>query len=232
MFFVLCLVITVPLSVAWKILPVPNHIYANDISGGLFKADIGKLSIGPYFVNNVHYNIRFLDFFKGKLSSDFNVKDSNLFAQGRLYHNFTYLGLNDSEFKIKLPWLMQMVPIPPHVPVTLDGDLHLDVVHFQQGKPYCNVLIGKAKVYDLTVMSFSDFALGDIFADLSCQDGNIVLSFDENNTLKLSGDVIFLANQATKVNIRFKPDEEISSLLGLVGLRKSKDGFFMINEQF
>lgn len=207
--YLLFTVLLTPASWWLKLVPLPAQLQFGGVSGTLWHGNIAGVQYQNLQLTDVQWQLNGWQLFTGKLQfalQSGSVKNPQQpYFKGNASYGFNGAALTDGLIKLPVTQLIPMLPLP--LPVQASGELVLDIPSFQQGQPRCDVLKGNASWQDARLQTPTGtwLELQNLFGELACDNGTIVLTTDGANLLGLDIKAVLNAEQLL-VNGTLKPD--------------------------
>ncbi|UPW18244.1 type II secretion system protein N [Agarivorans sp. TSD2052] len=232
--YLVSLVATTPLAVAINYLPIPKQVKLNQPSGSLWQGEILSVELPQLTLNRVSWDFKPASLLLGRLSAQLTLNDSKqLQGQGVVGMSFSGWFVKDWQLEAPASWLIEQVPLP--LPLSLEGDIQLDLAEASQGSPWCEQLAGQLRwLGPLVVTPLGELPLDNANAELSCIDGqpSIVLNHKdaqlELELLASVGQPNWLAEGKIKAGAQMP--RSISNNLKFIG-RPDPQGFYRFKQQ-
>ena len=209
LFFVLLLT---PAAVVMQLIPMPAQLKTGKVSGTLWQGEISALQFDALRLERLRWSFNGWALFGGKvaltLESGSLQNDIAPYLQGEVGYSFGGLALRDTMLRVPVQQLLPMLTLP--MPVDATGMLVLDVPLYRQGQPRCKALQGNASWQDARLQTPTGnwLTLQSLFGQLSCDNGTVVLTTENNNPLGLDVKAVINAEQL-QVNGTLKPDSSM-----------------------
>ena len=198
-----------PASWWLKLASPPPQLQFGQISGTLWRGDVTLLRFDQLELTALNWQLDGWALLTGKLQfalqSGSAKTPAQPFVQAQVSYGLGGASVNDALVKMPVGQVLPMLNLP--LPVDASGELILDITQFQQGQPWCQSLQGQASWQDARLQTPAGnwIALQNLFGQLSCTDGSVVLTTDNNNVLGLDVTAVINAGQL-QVNGTVKPD--------------------------
>ena len=207
--YLLFTVFLTPASWWFKLVPLPAQVQLGGISGTLWQGNIAGVQYQNLQLTDVQWRMNGWQLFTGKLQfalqSGSAKNPQQPYFKGTASYGFNGAALTDGLVKLPVAQLIPMLSLP--LPVQASGELVLDIPSFQQGQPRCKLLSGNASWQDARLQTPTGtwLELQNLFGELGCDNGTIVLTTDGANLLGLDIKAVLNAEQLL-VNGTLKPD--------------------------
>nr|WP_136250864.1 type II secretion system protein N [Ningiella ruwaisensis] len=205
------------------------------VSGTLFKGQALALDANGFIVNNINWNLSPLSLFL--LKANIDLQGGVLRSQEQPYvkanavlsllspEHFT---LRNAEILLPAKSVLSQFPLP--VAVTANGRFRVDIQHLEMA-PQCTELVGTgAWLNALVDTPQQPVDLGNFEANLKCEDGNLIVSIVEPNSLQLSADILVDTQGNYEVNGQFKPSQDLPEVIQQASafFPEGENGFYRI----
>lgn len=228
MFF---LVTTLPASIIFSSIKLPNNIKLSSFSGTVWSGKAGQLTISGINLGSIKWDLHPLNLIIGELSADISVINNKQFINTEV--NYSYSGeieLEDTRFSIDLSSLQ---PLTYGMPFSYTGKAsgYFPVSFFHKNN-YVG-LNGKLSLTSMEMLAPQQQYFGDFIVDFRAEkegvtsgkikDSSEVLNIDGQLTLKKNGQFNFSAKLAAR-----KKDSSIEKILSFLG-KKDAGGRVQLN---
>ncbi|WP_394132887.1 type II secretion system protein N [Shewanella maritima] len=232
--YLVFLVVYMPANWLLSVAPLPNNVSLTGVTGTLWQGRAAQVSFDKRSVEQVSWELSPWGLLLGRANIDFEIGNRNSLVNGRGYVSLSMSGIDAQDLRFEAPsgFLLAGARLPFRTRV--NGDLSVVVENFEQGKPWCEQLVGRAFINGLDVSNqFGNYPLGNLNTGLSCEDGQIKLTVDEAaNALGLSGTVLLAENNQVIVSAKIKPTDsqpdDLREALVFLGKQDSQ-GYYAIN---
>ncbi|WP_028116516.1 type II secretion system protein N [Ferrimonas senticii] len=200
LFFLLCLLVTAPAAWLWQLLPnKPKQVQVSEISGSLWQGRIGYLKIAGRELEQITWQLHPSALLTGKLSASVSVDGALVQGKGDVGYGFSGAEAEGLRLQAPLTWLVGNQRLPFRT--KLAGSVTLNARTFSQGGPWCSQLQGRLLVNGLDVNNqFGAYPLGDIAANLRCDNGELVVDVDgSENRIGVAGELRLQADAQVQV---------------------------------
>ncbi len=167
---------------------LPNTITLNGINGTIWNANIDSVVVNEYVINAVETHVNLLSLFT--LNPSVDITFGGALVNGP--EGYATVGNLLSDIKVnnaKVSVLANDIAKELTLPIPLTAKKYIDVTlnEFVMGKPICSQLDGKVNWDNASVNALDEKVnLGSLKADLSCDKGKGVITFDPKNNLGLT----------------------------------------------
>lgn len=222
---------------AWwlKLVPLPSGLAVGQVTGTLWRGEITAVRYQQLGFSNVGWQLKPAALLTGKIRvalQSGSLQQTQLpYLDAVADYGFGGLQLNNSLLKLPVAQLVPALQLP--LPVQATGELMLDVKHYSQGTPWCGQLTGAASWLDARLQPPGSnwLDLQSIYAELSCEQGNLQLITDGQNALGLAITASLDGNSRLSVNGTVKPEasmpEEVHQAMKFIG-RPDAEGRYNI----
>lgn len=186
--YLVFLIILMPANLVRNWVNLPNGIQISDIKGSIWHSRVNTVKIEQFTLSNIRIKLNPLSLFT--LNPQLNVTFGDALtpgAEGQVTINglLSDLQFSNVQVNIRANDLVPYLNLP--VPVTAHQFIDISLNSFVVGKAVCQRLSGNIRWNKAAVTTFNEkVVLGSLSALLSCQDGDAVLTLNEQNDLGLS----------------------------------------------
>ncbi|MBZ9613020.1 type II secretion system protein N [Rheinheimera maricola] len=222
--YLLFMLLCTPASWWLKLVPLPASLHLGAISGTLWQGDVSAVRYQQLQFSSVSWHLNGWQLLTGKLQfalqSGSAQQPSQPYLKSNASYGFAGAALQHSLLKLPVAQILPMLPLP--LPVDASGELVLDIAQFEQGQPWCSNLQGNASWQDARLQTPTGtwLELQNLFGELRCDNGTVVLTTDGNNLLGMDIKAVINAEQLL-VNGTLKPDdampEEVHQAMQFLG---------------
>ena len=189
-------VLLTPVSFVAKYVDTPKNVAYQSLSGTLWSGRANVIQVDKWQFNSLTWDMNIAALFTGKLLFDIKfgqARDANqLSGKGTIGLGFNTLSLSELTFRAPASAIRSELPIPTS---ELNGRVILDIDEFHmtsvtdpnEQMQMCDVLQGELLWTKAEVVFGQAMELGTIASKLSCNDGDVVATFDGSNKLGLEG---------------------------------------------
>jgi general secretion pathway protein N len=227
------LIVKLPAVHVLSIIQLPKEVSVIGVSGTVWKGQAQRAQANGLPVNNLNWSLSFLPLLLGEISADIkagNIRDiDQISATGHISFSGQRIQADDLLAYIPTNLVMGLLTLP--IPVQADGrfKVQLNEVDYEAG---CQTLTGKGQWLNANYTSTTGvIELGNFDAELSCQDGNVVVDVKPPNSFSLTAKAMIPANMKFKIEGRFKPNvnlpKEVHQAAQFFG-KASADGYYPI----
>ncbi|MEH8022218.1 MULTISPECIES: type II secretion system protein N [Rheinheimera] len=196
---------------AWwlKLAPLPQQLQLGPVSGTLWQGQIAGLRYQQLQFDTLSWRLNAWQLLTAKVQLELqsgSVQNISVpYIKATASYGFDGASVQNALVKLPVAQIVPMLPLP--LPVDATGELVLDVTQFNQGQPWCQQLSGSASWQDAKLQTPTGtwLDLQNLFAELSCGNGTIVLTTDGANLLGLNVKAVINAEQL-QVNGTLQPD--------------------------
>jgi len=226
--YCLTLIAHIPASLLGKVLP--NSVKMSQLTGTLWQGNAAILNIKQpqLSLKNVQWDISlFSSLFNFALVADiaFSNGPKQMSGDAHVEYGSDGIRLSNLTFDMNSQALMPLLSLP--LPVTVTGELSLNVPDFTQGAPYCEQLQGTLIWNNATVDSqFGHVDLASPRTDLSCDNGHVVaLMTQQSEQLRSQLKATLLVGNAYQLTGEIEATEKLPATIAqsLTWLGKKND---------
>jgi general secretion pathway protein N len=227
------LIIKLPAVHVLSNIPLPKGVSVNGISGTIWNGRTQRAQINGLPINDINWSLSFFPLLLGEIGAD--IKAGNLRNVGQISVNghvsFSRQHIQAENILAYVPANLAINLLPLPLPIQAAGrfKVQLKEVDYRLG---CETFIGKGQWLDANFTGLAGvIELGDFAADLSCQDGNVVMNVKQPNSFGLTAKATIPANMKFKIAGRFKPHanlpKEVHQAAQFFG-KPDSDGYYPI----
>jgi len=226
--YCLTLIAHIPASLLGKVLP--NSVKMSQLTGTLWQGHAAIINIKQpqLSLKNVQWDISlFSSLFNFALVADiaFSNGAKQMSGDAHVEYGSDGIRLSNLSFDMNSQALMPFFSLP--LPVTVTGELSLNVPNFTQGAPYCEQLQGTLIWNNATVNSqFGNVDLASPRTDLSCDNGHVVaLITQQSEQLRTQLKATLLAGNAYQLTGEIEATEKLPATIAqsLTWIGKNND---------
>lgn len=231
--YLIFLVIKLPAVQVLAKIPLPKGVNVNGISGTIWNGHAQRAQVNGLPISDVDWTLSFFPLLLGEISADIKAGDvrdiDQISANGYLSFARQRLQVKNLLAYIPTDLVISLLPLP--VPVQADGrfKVQLDEVDYAAG---CQNFQGKGQWLNANYTGTTGVIdLGNFSADLSCENGSIVVDVKQPNSFGLTAKATIPADLKFKILGRFKPDanlpKEVHQAAQFFG-KTDADGYYPI----
>lgn len=212
---------------------LPKAVGVSGISGTIWNGHAQRAQARGLPISDINWALSFLPLLFGEISVEIkvgNIRDvDEISANGHI--NFTGQRLQVENLLAYIPTSLVIGLLPLPIPVQADGrfKVQLDEVNYYAG---CQKLTGKGQWLNANFTGTNGVIdLGNFNADLSCENGSVVVDVKQPNRFGLSAKATIPVDMNFKVEGRFKPEanlpKEVHQAAQFFG-KPDSDGYYPI----
>jgi general secretion pathway protein N len=212
---------------------LPNGISVSGISGTIWNGNVQRAQAKGFPISDVNWSLSFFPLLLGEISTNIKAGDirdvTQISVNGHVSFKGQHLKVENLLAYVPTNLAISLLPLP--IPIEADGrfKVELNEVNYEAG---CQTFTGKGQWLNANFTGVNGvIELGDFDADLSCQDGNVVLHVKQPNRFGLTAKATIPANLKFKINGRFKPEaslpKEVHQAAQFFG-KPDADGYYPI----
>ncbi|MDX3772729.1 type II secretion system protein N [Chromatiaceae bacterium AAb-1] len=212
---------------AWwlKLVSLPADVRLGQVSGTLWRGEVAVVQYQQLQLQTLRWQLNGWALFSGKLKLALQSGSMQQTQQPYLNAHISYslngIQVQNSLLRLPVSQLIPLLQLP--LPVQATGELMLDIRDYQYGAPWCDTLSGAANWLDARLQPPGSnwLDLQSVYADLSCQEGEPLLTTDGQNALGLA--ITARLNQAGKLSVdgTVKPEasmpQEVHQAMKFIG---------------
>ena len=195
---------------------LPKTMALNGVKGTIWQMNIDELVHPKVTVDKIEAQLSFWSLFTLNPSveltfgDDFSAGPAGKLTISGLLSDIT---ITDADIIVSADAIAQQMPLP--VPLVASGDVKLSIDEFVMGKPICQLANGEVKWNKSTISALNETVkLGDLTAKLSCQQGALAVTIDDENDLGLSF-VAYVRSRGVSGSGHLKPGAQFPEKLKL-----------------
>ncbi|PKG97946.1 type II secretion system protein N [Paraglaciecola sp. MB-3u-78] len=227
------LIVKLPAVHVLSKMQLPNGISVSGISGTIWNGNVQSAQAKGFPISDVNWSLSFFPLLLGEISTNIKAGDirdvTQISVNGHVSFKGQHLKVENLLAYIPTNLAISLLPLP--IPIEADGrfKVELNEVNYEAG---CQTFTGKGQWLNANFTGVNGvIELGDFDADLSCQDGNVVLHVKQPNRFGLTAKATIPANLKFKINGRFKPEvslpKEVHQAAQFFG-KPDADGYYPI----
>lgn len=212
--YLVFLIATVPAHVITGWLPLPKTVALQQPSGTLWQGQARHLQLDSVTLDTVEWQLSPWSLLTGTVSLNTRFGQtgvSDLVGQGRV--QYAWGKVSAENLVVELPAQLVLNQSGMRLPFTADGDVRLVVDQFVQGAPWCEQLNGTLDWSGARVtgrLLSEPLVLGLLQSQLSCDQGELVLSMDDSESpLGLKGSVRLQDQMRYQLSTLVRPDASL-----------------------
>ncbi|MDG1752898.1 MAG: type II secretion system protein N [Thalassotalea sp.] len=186
--YLLCLLILMPANIVLQWVSLPSKLQLGTVSGSIWHSQISMAKYEKLSVSNIDIKLNALSLFL--LDPQFELSFGGALVSGpegqaTIDGLLTVPRVSNGIMSLRASNITPYLNLP--IPVKVHDFIDIQVDEFIAGKAICQTLSGKIawKKASVTVLE-QKVNLGKLSTDLSCQQGDAILTLDEKNDLGLS----------------------------------------------
>lgn len=227
------LIVKLPAVHVLSKIPLPQGVNVSGISGTIWHGHAKRAQVNGLPINDLNWSLSFFPLLLGEMSLDIkagNIRQvDQISATGWISFSGQRLQAENILAYVPSNLVISLLPLP--IPIQADGrfKVQLNEVDYETG---CRTFSGKGQWLNANFSGATGvIELGNFDADLSCQDGNVVLNVKQPNSFGLTAKATIPANMQFKIEGRFKPDpnlpKEVHQAAQFFG-KTDADGYYPI----
>ncbi len=175
LFYLLSLLITLPVSTVMRFIPENSGMEVAAVSGSVWQGKAFQLTYKKkYHLQQVDWKVDWLALTSLQLKLDLKFNNGSKAMSGKGFILLGFSGISVENFVVDLsaPELLSYLSLP--LPVEASGDLSLVIKKASQGLPYCQQLDGYIVWQNAKINSdMGNVDLASPNIDLSCENGQV-----------------------------------------------------------
>lgn len=181
------LVAFMPAHIVFNQILLPNNIQIGQLKGSVWSSEVSAVHVNGFTINQVNIKVNPLSLLMFNPKLDVTFGDALLSGpEGELSLDglFSTPRVFDGKMNVKASDVVNLIPLP--ISLRAHSFIDIELNEFIPGKEVCSVLIGTLHWSKAAVTAFEQkIALGKLGADLSCNQGDAVLTVQKKNDLGL-----------------------------------------------
>lgn len=180
--YCITMVVNLPASVATDFIP-KNMAQLQGVSGTVWHghAEQAKVKANNLVVKDINWKMDWAAILKAKLAMDVSF-DNGKEMSGKGVVGYGLDGASASNVMLDITSEKLLQLIPASLPVDLTGDFSASIKEVSQGQPYCQQLDGLVVWHNAEVDSpVGNVKLASPTADLTCENGDVVVKVDQDS---------------------------------------------------
>ncbi|MDN3653005.1 type II secretion system protein N [Thalassotalea ponticola] len=229
--YVLFVVVLAPAKKVLSYVDLPKGVYLGMVSGSVFSGKADVVRLGDHSVEQVQWQLKPLSLLLLNPTADVTFGAPRLGYQGQLTASnlLATPSLRNVEITADADYVVGQLNLM--VDVQAQGQLQLALENFIPGQAVCEQATGDLLWQQAEINATGEYvALGDFDADISCQQGDVVLDVNKDNGLGIELKASFNGRQV-RANGFLTPGEQfpqaLEPMLGFMG-RKDNQGRYRI----
>jgi general secretion pathway protein N len=205
------LIVKLPAVHVLSKIQLPKGVTLSGISGTIWDGHAQRAQAKGFPISDVNWSLSFFPLVMGGISVDIkagNIRDvSQISVNGYVSFKGQHLKVENLLAYVPAQLAINLLPLP--IPIEADGRFKIDLneVDYENG---CQTFTGKGQWLNANFTGLNGvIELGNFDADLSCQDGNVVLNVKQPNSFGLTAKATFPVNMKFKIEGRFKPQASL-----------------------
>lgn len=187
-FYLFFVIAILPVSFVMDKIDLPSNVKISGVSGTIWHADVKQISIDDIVIENANINVQLLSLitlnptvaitFGDALS---NAPEGSLLLSGL----FGAVTAEDVAITVEADLIAQQLPML--VPIHAHDYVTLNMSSYKVGQPICEQAQGQLSWQKASVTAFDEkVKLGELKADIGCEQGALTVSIDPKNNLGLT----------------------------------------------
>ncbi len=227
------LIVKLPAVHVLSRIQLAEGVNVSGISGTIWHGHAQRAQVNGLPINDLNWSLSFLPLLLGEISADIkagNIRDvGQISATGHV--SFSGQRFQAESLLAYVPANLAISLLPLPIPIQADGRFKVQLNEVDYGSG-CQTFTGKGQWLNANFTGVTGvIELGNFDADLSCQDGNVVLNVKQPNSFGLTAKAIIPTNMKFKIEGRFKPDvnlpKEVHQAAQFFG-KADADGYYPI----
>lgn len=227
------LIVNLPAVHILSKIQLAKGISVSGISGTIWNGNVQRAQAKGFPISDVNWTLSFFPLLLGEISTDIkagNIRDvGQISVNGQVSFKGQHLKAENILAYVPTNLVISLLPLP--IPIEADGrfKVELNEVDYKAG---CQIFTGKGRWLNANFTGVNGvIELGDFDADLSCQEGSVVLNVKQPNSFGLTAKATVPSNMKFKITGRFKPEarlpKEVHQAAQFFG-KADADGYYPI----
>ena len=227
------LIVKLPAVHVLSNIQLAKGVSVSGISGTIWNGNVQRAQAKGFPLSDVNWTLSFFPLLLGEISTNIkagNIRDvGQISVKGHVSFKGQHLKIENLLAYVPTNLAISLLPLP--IPIEADGrfKVELNEVDYEAG---CQTFTGKGQWLNANFTGVNGvIALGNFDADLSCEDGSVVLNVKPPNRFGLTAKATIPSNMKFKINGRFKPDvslpKEVHQAAQFFG-KVDADGYYPI----
>ena len=181
-------IVAIPANFVVSYLKIPNNILFNGVKGTIWQMTVDEVVHPKVTLDNVEVSLNIWSLLsldpslELEFGDDFSRGPSGRLSVAGLLADMT---ISNAAVAISADAIAQQLTLP--VPLVASGDVNIVIDTFIVGQPICQNIQGNITWKKPSLSAFNETVqLGDLAAKLSCKEGALAITIDEENDLGLS----------------------------------------------
>lgn len=207
--YLVALVVLLPARFVLQFVQSPAQVEWGDVSGSIWSGQIGTLRVQDITLREIDWRLHPLALVMGRAQVSLHIGDhpnNIIVGQGQLRMTSSTLQVQGLTLDGRVADLAALSPVPS--PFALQGEVSLNLPHYEWGQPLCRELDGQVQVSNAALQIGRNWEeLGNFSAVLNCENGRIIALLDDANRLGLTADAEIWA-QGARAEFSMNPPPE------------------------
>lgn len=216
-FVVLTLVfilVKVPAALVANLLPLPKGLAYSQLEGSLWQGSIRQAMFNKQVITDIKWQFKPSKLFTGSLGYQVSFgkprQASSISGKGLVSVGLTGKTVEDAVFRMPAANVKPMLPIPMG---RIDGRVIANINEYTLGTPVCEIAQGEVIWSKAGVDINGTIEFGSIDANLGCEQGKLLIQFDGENNLGLTGQAVIESSQKFGFDGFLKPSPDLPAVV-------------------
>ncbi|WP_221075708.1 type II secretion system protein N [Agarivorans aestuarii] len=232
--YLVSLIATTPLAVVLNYAPLPKGIALNHPSGSIWNGKLISVDTPNLSLNQVNWQLKPSALLLGRIAADVQLgTGQELHGEGQVGLSFAGWYAKDWQLEAPASWVVEQVPMP--LPLSIEGDIQLNLAEASQGSPWCEQLTGQLLwLGPLIGTPLGELRLDNANAQLSCNEGQPTIQLSHSDP-QLELELLASVGQPNwlaegKIKAGAEMPKTMSGNLKYIG-RPDPQGFYRFKQQ-
>jgi general secretion pathway protein N len=231
-----------PISLVSKYLPIPDNVAYQGLQGTLWSGKVNAVQVDHWHLQTVTWQVRPLELLTGNLTVKIkagNARDAQqISAKGTIKIGFSNITFDKFILRTPADNIRPIIPIPVG---RIGGRAIIELDQYKVARSafdqssttgFCNTLSGEALWTKSEIQIGSPINLGTFVGALSCENNDVLLTFDGENRLGLNGQGRVSKTRSLHFDGLVDPDKTLpNSIINGVAMfgKRDQQGRYQIN---
>lgn len=207
-------IVKVPAALVAKFLPLPQGVAYKELEGTLWQGSIRQAQYNNQLINNINWRIQSSHLFTGSLTYQVSFgqprQSQDISGKGLVSFGLTGKKVEQATFRMPAANVKPLLPIPMGA---IAGRVIANIDEYVLGQPICQQVTGNISWNQAGVDIGGNVEFGTIDADLSCEQGQLLVQFDGQNSLGLTGQARIKSLQQFGFDGFLKPSAQLPAVV-------------------
>ena len=186
--YLMFVIAMMPASIVTNNITLPKNVQLSRITGTVWQSHLDAIKIDDVVITNIDSSLSFSSLLL--LNPSIDLTFGNAISEGpegyATVSNFSSIPqLGNAKVTVKANTIAEQLTLP--IAIAAHSFIDITIDQFIAGKAICQQLKGQINWSEAAITTFDEkVKLGKLSAELSCSDGNAIVTMNENNDLGLS----------------------------------------------